>query len=132
MLILPRLTRSVPKSTMLMIGTVLYGTHLLALPLLSESSFLWVMPLFGGIGGAVVITAPITYYQDLLRERPGTAAAMLAVQKLVSDVLTAGIFATTTSFGGFEAVAVTGVVCSLIGAGGLYWADRVNLFAAKV
>ncbi len=132
MLILPRLTRSVPKSTMLMIGTVLYGTHLLALPLLSESSFLWVMPLFGGIGGAVVITAPITYYQDLLRERPGTAAAMLAVQKLVSDVLTAGVFATTTSFGGFEAVAVTGVVCSLIGAGGLYWADRVNLFAAKV
>jgi MFS family permease len=131
MLILPRLARAVPKSTMLAIGTVLYGMHLLALPMLSESPLLWIMPLFGGVGGAMVITAPITYYQDLLRERPGTAAAMLAVQKLVSDILTAGVFAATAHVGGFETVAVTGVVCSLIGAGGLYWADRVNLFADK-
>ena len=131
MLILPRLARAVPKSTMLAIGTVLYGLHLLALPMLSESPLLWIMPLFGGLGGAMVITAPITYYQDLLRERPGTAAAMLAVQKLVSDILTAGVFAATAHVGGFETVAVTGVVCSLIGAGGLYWADRVNLFADK-
>ena len=131
MLILPRLARAVPKSTLLLIGTVLYSTHLLALPMLSESWLLWVMPLFGGIGGAMIITAPITYYQDLLRERPGTAAAMLAVQKLVSDVLTAGVFAATAHVGGFETVAITGVGCSLIGAGGLYWADRVNLFAAK-
>ncbi len=131
MLILPRLARAVPKSTLLLIGTVLYGTHLLALPLLSESWLLWVMPLFGGVGGAMIITAPITYYQDLLQERPGTAAAMLAVQKLVSDVLTAGVFAATAQVGGFETVAITGVVCSLIGAGGLYWADRVNLFADK-
>ena len=40
MLILPRLARAVPKSTMLAIGTVLYGLHLLALPMLSESPLL--------------------------------------------------------------------------------------------
>ena len=131
MLILPNLARAVPKSALLGIGTVLYGLHLLALPMLSESPLLWIMPLFGGVGGAMIITAPITYYQDLLRERPGTAAAMLALQKLVSDGLTAGIFAATAHIGGFETVAITGVLCSLIGAGGLYWADRVNLFAAK-
>jgi hypothetical protein len=79
----------------------------------------------------MVITSPILYYQDLLRERPGTASAMLAVQKLVSDGMTAGIFAATAHIGGFETVAITGVACSLIGAGGLYWADRVNLFGAK-
>jgi len=131
MLILPRLAPTVAKSTLLVIGTALYGAHLLALPLLSESGYLWIMPLFGGLGGAIIITAPIIYYQDLLRERPGTAAAMLAVQKLVSDILTAGIFAATAHAGGFETVAITGVVFSLIGAGGLYWADGVNLFAAK-
>jgi hypothetical protein len=49
----------------------------------------------------------------------------------VSDVLTAGVFAATAQVGGFETVAITGVVFSLIGAGGLYWADRVNLFADK-
>ena len=60
MLILPRLARAVPKSTLLVIGTVLYGLHLLALPMLSDSPLLWIMPLFGGVGGAMIITAPIT------------------------------------------------------------------------
>lgn len=131
MLILPRLTKSVPKSTLLAIGTALYGIHLLALPLLSESAFLWVMPFFGGVGGAIIITAPITYYQDLLGERPGTAAAMLAVQKLVADVLTAVVFAATAQVTGFEVVAVTGVLISLLGALGLYVADRRRWFAAR-
>ena len=120
MLILPRFARLVPKSTMLALGTVLYGIHLLGVPLLSETPFLWLMPIFGGVGGAIIITAPISYYQDLLRERPGTASAMLAVQKLVADVLTAVVFAATAQVAGFEVVAVTGVMISLLGAVGLY------------
>lgn len=131
MLILPRFARLVPKSTMLAIGTALYGIHLITLPLLSETRILWLMPFFGGVGGAIIITAPITYYQDLLRERPGTAAAMLAVQKLVADVLTAAVFATTAQVAGFEAVAVTGVLISLLGALGLFFADRHALFSAR-
>ncbi len=132
MLLLPRFARLVPKSTMLALGTVLYGIHLLGVPLLSETPFLWLMPIFGGVGGAIIITAPISYYQDLLRERPGTASAMLAVQKLVADVLTAVVFAATAQVAGFEVVAVTGVMISLLGAVGLYFADRHSWFPARI
>jgi SET family sugar efflux transporter-like MFS transporter len=131
MLILPRFARLVPRSTLMAGGAVLYGLHLMALPILSDTAFLWVMPFFGGVGGAVIITTPIAYYQDLMRARPGTAAAMLAVHKLVADVLTAAVFAATASVGGFEVVAVSGVLISLMGALGVYWADRLHWFPAR-
>lgn len=131
MLIMPRFAHLLPRATIIAIGAVIYACHLLALPLLSDTPYLWVMTLFAGIGGAVILTVPIPYYQDLLHERPGTASAMLAVQKLVADVLTALIFVLGSQFGGFEVVAVMGVVVSLAGALGLYLADRNIWFPVR-
>ncbi len=131
MLILPRFTAHLPRATLMAVGALLYGCHLLALPLLADTPYLWLMTLFGGVGGAIIITTPISYYQDLLSARPGTAAAMLAVQKLVADVLTAAIFAIGSQFGGFEVVAVMGVCISLFGALGVYIADRNDWFAVR-
>jgi hypothetical protein len=131
MLIVPRFAHRMQRSTLIAIGAAIYACHLLALPLLSDSPLLWVMTVFAGCGGAVIITIPIPYYQDLLADRPGTASAMLAVQKLVADVLTAAIFAMGTLFGGFEAVAVMGASVSIAGALGLYLADRNAWFPAQ-
>ncbi|MGV8988089.1 MAG: MFS transporter [Cypionkella sp.] len=131
MLILPRFAHLLPRTTMMAIGAMLYGCHLLALPLLANTPYLWGMTAFAGIGGAVIITTPISYYQDLLRAHPGTAAAMLAVQKLVADVLTATMFAIGTQRGGFETVAAMGVTVSLFGALALYLADRQAWFAVR-
>ena len=131
MLLVPRFAHRMQRSTLIAIGAVIYACHLLALPLLSDSPLLWVMTVFAGFGGAVIITIPIPYYQDLLADRPGTASAMLAVQKLVADVLTAAIFAIGTRFGGFEAVAIMGASVSIAGALGLYLADRNAWFPAR-
>ena len=131
MLLVPRFAHRMQRSTLIAIGAAIYAGHLLALPLLSDSPLLWVMTVFAGFGGAVIITIPIPYYQDLLADRPGTASAMLAVQKLVADVLTAAIFAIGTRFGGFEAVAIMGASVSIAGALGLYLADRNAWFPAR-
>ncbi len=131
MLLVPRFAHRMQRSTLIAIGAAIYACHLLALPLLSDSPLLWVMTVFAGFGGAVIITIPIPYYQDLLADRPGTASAMLAVQKLVADVLTAAIFAIGTRFGGFEAVAIMGASVSIAGALGLYLADRNAWFPAR-
>lgn len=131
MLILPRFAHKLRRSTLLALGAVLYCTHLLALPILSDTPYLWIMPLFAGVGGAVIITTPIAYFQDLLAERPGTASAMLAVQKLVADVMTAGCFAIGSQIGGFEVVALIGGAVSLLGAFGLYCVDRNAWFPAR-
>ena len=124
MLLLPRFTHRISRSATLALGAVVYGCHLLALPLLSDTIFLWPMTFFAGVGGAAVITTPIPYYQDLLRDRPGTAAAMLALQKLVSDMMTAGAFSLGSRIGGFESVALIGVALSLGGAALIWLADR--------
>lgn len=131
MLILPRFAHLLPRSTMIALGALFYCTHLLALPLLSDTPYLWIMTFVAGVGGAVIITTPITYYQDLLADRPGTASSMLAVQKLVADVMTAASFAIGSQLGGFETVALLGVSVSLLGALGLYLADRNAWFPAR-
>lgn len=124
MLILPRLARQISRRTLLLAGTVIYVMHLALLPMLAASPWVWVLTLLAGIGGTAIITLPIGYYQDLLPDRPGTAGALLAVQKLVSDVFGATAFALGMAFGGVESTALAGAMMALLGAAGLWWADR--------
>jgi predicted MFS family arabinose efflux permease len=124
LLLLSRLVGRIRRSTLLAAGSAIYTLHLLALPILTDSGWIWVMPLIAGIGGTAIISLPISYYQDLMHNRPGTAGAMLALQKLVSDVLGAAAFAIGTALGGYETVAVIGSVLALLGAAGLLWVDR--------
>lgn len=124
LLLLPRFATRLPRATLIAWGAAFYALSLLALPLLSDTPFIWIGPLIAGVGGTALISLPIPYYQDLLAGRPGTASAMLALQKLISDTIAAAAFAIGTLIGGYETVAVIGVVVALTGALGLYLADR--------
>jgi MFS transporter, SET family, sugar efflux transporter len=131
MLILPRYTHRVSRSTAMSGAALLYAAHLALLPLLCDTPLLWVLPLLSGAGGAVILMLPIPYYQDLVAGRPGTASALLALQKLVVDVLTAGVFALGIALGGFGTVALIGVIVAVTGALCLYLADQNHWFAAR-
>ncbi|MES2434969.1 MAG: MFS transporter [Pseudomonadota bacterium] len=124
LLLLPRLVGRVRRSTLLAMGSAVYTLHLLAMPMLADTPWIWAMTLVAGIGGTAIISLPISYYQDLMHNRPGTAGAMLALQKLVSDVLGAAAFGVGTMIGGYETVAVIGTALGLLGGAGLLWADR--------
>lgn len=128
MLLLPRLTRRLPRATVLALAALIYAANLALLPFLCDTPLLWVLPALAGAGGAVVITLPIAYYQDLIQGRPGTAAALLALQKLVVDILTAAIFALGMTLGSHGTVALIGTAVALAGAAGLHRADRDNWF----
>jgi MFS transporter, SET family, sugar efflux transporter len=131
MLLLPRLTRGLPRATVLALAALLYSAHLALLPLLADSPLIWALPLAAGASGSAILMLPISYFQDLIQGRPGTASSMLALQKLVVDVLTAGVFAFGTAVGGFLTVALIGAAVSLAGALCLYLADRHNWFARR-
>ena len=45
-------------------------------------AWIWAMTLVAGIGGTAIISLPISYYQDLMHNRPGTAGAMLGAAKV--------------------------------------------------
>lgn len=124
MLLLPRIAGRLSRQALLALGAVIYCVHLALLPHLADHASVWVLTLFAGLGGTAIITLPIAYYQDLLAGRPGTAGAMLAVQKLVSDSMAAGSFALGTTLGGFGLTAALGAAVALTGATALILVDR--------
>lgn len=124
MLLLPRIAGRMTRQSLLAWGAGLYCVHLALLPVLADHWSVWGLTLLAGIGGTAIITLPITYYQDLLAHRPGTAGAMLAVQKLVADTMAAAAFALGTALGGFTLTAALGAAVALTGAAGLLWVDR--------
>ena len=124
MLLLPRLMRGVDRTALILGGSALYGVHVLLLPVLAGSGTVWLLILPAALGGAVILTVPIAYLQDLLAERPGTGASLMAVQRLAGEVIAAACFAVGTAVAGYGTVAVLGVGIALLGAGALWWADR--------
>ena len=124
MLALPRLTRGVDRTLLILIGAALYAVHVALLPVLAGSALVWLLVLPAAIGGAITLTVPIAYLQDLLADRPGAGASLMALQRLAGEVIAALCFGLGTLVAGYGAVAALGVVVSLAGAGALWWADR--------
>jgi predicted MFS family arabinose efflux permease len=124
MLMLPRLTRGWDRTRLILAGAALYAVHLALLPVLAGSSAVWLLVLPAAVGGAVTLTVPIAYLQDLLADRPGAGASLMAVQRLAGDVVAALCFAAGTLLAGYGAVALLGVVVSIAGALALLVADR--------
>jgi predicted MFS family arabinose efflux permease len=124
MLLLARLARGRDRTTLILIGASVYGLHVALLPVLAGSWALWLLLLPAAAGAAVILTVPIAYLQDLLADRPGAGASLMAVQRLVGDVLAALCFALGTAVGGYGLVAALGAGVALIGAVTLWAADR--------
>lgn len=124
MLVLPRLVRGMNRPALILAGAALYGVHVGLLPVLAGSPLVWVLVLPAAIGGAVTLTVPIAYLQDLLADRPGAGASLMAVQRLAGDVIAALCFAVGTTLAGYGLVAILGVAVSLVGALALWLADR--------
>ncbi len=124
MLILPRLVRGMNRPALILAGAALYGVHVALLPVLAGSGLVWLLVLPAAIGGAITLTVPIAYLQDLLADRPGAGASLMAVQRLAGDAIAAFCFAVGTTLAGYGLVAVLGVAVSLVGALALWLADR--------
>ncbi|MFM7333409.1 MAG: MFS transporter [Tabrizicola sp.] len=124
MLLIPSVTRGIPRTRLILAGAALYCIHVALLPVLAATPFVWLLVLPAAIGGAVTLTVPIAYLQDLLADRPGAGASLMAVQRLAGDATAATCFALGTTLAGYGTVALLGVAASLIGATALWAADR--------
>lgn len=124
MLMIPSLTRGIPRTRLILVGAALYCVHVALLPVLAATPYVWLLVLPAAVGGAVTLTVPIAYLQDLLAGRPGAGASLMAVQRLAGDATAATCFALGTTLSGYGTVALLGVAASLIGATALWVADR--------
>ncbi len=124
LVLIPRLVGRFSRTGLITLGAGFYTLHVVLMPIWVDTPYLWLGTLIAGVGGTAAISLPISYFQDLLRDRPGAASAMLALQRLVADILGASVFALGTWIGGYETVAVMSAALTLTGAGILYLADR--------
>ena len=123
MLAVPRLVRGISRAQAMLAASAIYVLHLGLMPVLAPGPALWLLVLPAAAGGAVIITLPIAYLQDLLSDRPGTGAALMALQKLTGDVLAALAFAAGTWAAGYGLAALIGCALGLAGALWLVRAD---------
>jgi len=124
MLALPFVIGKLRQSWLIFAGTVLYAIHLAGIPLLAETPAVWALTLSGAIGGAIVLTQPMAYLQELMAERPGAGASLMALQKLAGDMISASCFALGTALSGYGLAAFLGAGLALIGAAVLIVLDR--------
>lgn len=124
MLALPRLQRRMSRQGLILGGAVIYAGFVALLALYPDAPWLWVLPVMAGLGAAPILTLPIGYWQELMEGRPGTAAALMALQRLAGDLLAAASFAIGTALGGYTAAALLGGAMALTGAVTLWLADR--------
>lgn len=124
MLIFPALLRGLRRPHGILAGAALYALHLGLMPWLAAGPWLWLLVLPAAMGGALTLTLPIAYLQDLLADRPGAGASLMAVQRLSGDVIAALCFALGTLLSGYALAAGFGVIVSVAGAVTLVLADR--------
>ncbi len=124
MLALPRLQRHFRRPTLIGGGAAIYALFMLLLALFPGGHALWALPLLAGLGAAPILTLPIGYWQDLMTGRPGTAAALMALQRLAGDLLSVATFAIGTAIGGYVTAAAIGGGLAILGAFGLWLTDR--------
>ena len=127
MLALPLISGRFRRTTLILWGTLIYAVHLSLLPLLAGHWALWLLVLPAAVGGAAILTIPIGYLQDMLSTRPGTGAALMALQLLVGQVLAALCFAVGTSLAGYGLVAALSAASGVIGAALLHRADSAEV-----
>jgi MFS transporter, SET family, sugar efflux transporter len=131
MLLAPQLLRHIPKVTMIMIGTALYCIHLVFLPVIAATGFVWLLILPAASGGAIILTLPIAYLQDLLAARPGAGSSLISLQRLAGDTICASAFALGTYAAGYGLAALIGASVALSGSFGLLLADRARHSKAR-
>jgi len=86
-------------------GVALYAVFLVLLPNLAGTPWLWALTLPAGAGGAMIYTLAISYVQELLGMRAGAGSALIAIQRIATESLSAAIFAFGSWLMGYGLVA---------------------------
>lgn len=97
-------------------ATVIYMGYLLGLAVATKPMHIFAASLLAGIGAAGIISIPISYLLDLIRNRPGLSASLIAVNMFLGGAIGAGIFALGSALQGYPAAAIISGLAGIAGA----------------
>ncbi len=111
-------------TTALALSTLIYMGYWLGLAGASQPWHIYAASLLAGVGAAGIISIPISYLLDLIADRPGLSASLIAVNMFMGGAIGAGIFALGAAVQGYPAAAIFSGVAGLAGAGLLIFLER--------
>lgn len=116
MILWVRLARAMHLTTALAITSAIYFCYLGGIAVASAPWHVYLASVAAGFAAAGIISLPISYLLDLIKDRPGLSASLIAVNMFFGGALGAGIFALGTGLGGYPAAAILSGGCGLLGA----------------
>ncbi|RYH04486.1 MFS transporter [Salipiger sp. IMCC34102] len=116
--------RRIHLTTALAISALLYLVYLAAIAMASAPWHVYAASVVAGIAAAGIISLPISYLLDLIANRPGLSASLIAVNMFLGAALGSGIFALGTAVGGYGTASVLGGIAGVAGAALLLALER--------
>lgn len=116
MILWVRIARTMHLTTALAINSVIYLCYLAGIASASTPWHVYAASVAAGFAAAGIISLPISYLLDLIRDRPGLSASLIAVNMFFGGALGAGIFAVGTGVGGYPAAAILSGAAGVLGA----------------
>lgn len=108
----------------LMICAVLYLGYLAGLAMATAPWQVYIASIVAGFAAAGMVSLPIGYLLALIKNRPGLAASLLAVNVFAGGALSAAIFAFATSIGSYGTAAMISGLAGCLGAALLLRLER--------
>lgn len=116
--------RKLHLTTALLITASLYLTYLTAIAFATAPLHVYAASVIAGFAAAGIISLPISYLLDLIKDRPGLSASLIAVNMFLGGAIGAGVFALGTYWGGYPAASVLSGFAGVFGAGLLVLLER--------
>lgn len=116
MILWVRIARTMHLTMALAITSTIYLGYLVGISVATAPWHVYLASVAAGFAAAGIISLPISYLLDLIRDRPGLSASLIAVNMFFGGALGAGIFALGTGIGGYPAAGLLSGGCGVLGA----------------
>ncbi|MBX9459271.1 MAG: hypothetical protein KL863_26290 [Rhizobium sp.] len=124
MLIWGALLRHLTVVQAMVIGALIYAAFMVLLGLSTEVWHVYALLIPNAFGVSAILSLPLTYYQDLLGERPGLGTSLNQISVFLSNAMSAAGFAIGAAWLGYSHSAWLGVAMVLVGCAWLVLLER--------
>jgi predicted MFS family arabinose efflux permease len=108
----------------MMAGGLIYAVFMALLAVATETWQIYALLLPNAFGISAILSLPMTYYQNLIEDRPGLGTSLNQISAFLSTGMSAAAFAIGGPLLGYSHAAFIGVGMVLVGGGVLLWLER--------
>ncbi|WP_368184842.1 MFS transporter [Aestuariibius sp. HNIBRBA575] len=123
MLSMGLILRHITRLQAIMLGAAIHGGFMISFPFAAASPSVWIMTIPLALGHGIILTLPLAYLQDLMGARAGAGGALISLQKVAADGISAALFAAATWLAGYGLAAALAGGATILGALSLIWLD---------